>query len=158
MMRTYSWVHVATTLVAVLPLRQLWHHNFQISLRGRGERNPSAPPPLCMKPCLIYISMDPRPFWPGTRVQSISGPCVFLTSPPSCLLSSQKKKRTHVEQDESALPQVPRTFVMERGRVGNLLNQLVLDLRQVMEPHTASKLKVWEGSYGGHHGTSWSPS
>ena len=35
-----------------------------------------------------------------------------------------------------------KTFVMERGKVGRLLSQLVLDLRHVMEPHTASKLKV----------------
>lgn len=45
-------------------------------------------------------------------------------------------------QDESALPWVPKTFVMERGKVGSTLSQLVLDLRQVMRPYTASKLKV----------------
>ena len=31
---------------------------------------------------------------------------------------------------------------MERGKVGSLLTQLVLDLRRVMEPFTASQLKV----------------
>ena len=36
----------------------------------------------------------------------------------------------------------PHTFVMERGKVGRTLSQLVLDLRKVIEPHTASKLKV----------------
>ena len=46
---------------------------------------------------------------------------------------------------EGAVPtssSVPRTFVMERGKIGTTLNQLVLDLRQVMEPYTASRLKV----------------
>lgn len=37
---------------------------------------------------------------------------------------------------------VPKTFVVERGKVGHVLSQLVLDLRHIMEPHTASKLKV----------------
>lgn len=37
---------------------------------------------------------------------------------------------------------VAKTFVMERGKVGRLLSQLVLDIRHIMEPHTASKLKV----------------
>lgn len=31
---------------------------------------------------------------------------------------------------------------MERGKVGSTLNHLVLDLRKVMEPFTASRLKV----------------
>ena len=35
-----------------------------------------------------------------------------------------------------------KTFVMERGKVGRVLSQLVLDLRHIMEPYTASKLKV----------------
>ena len=31
---------------------------------------------------------------------------------------------------------------MERGKVGNMLSQLILNLRQVMEPNTATRLKV----------------
>ena len=97
------------------------------------------------------VAWIPDPSDQGSRVQSTSDPCTCVSLLHLCLgsssililLSLQKKKRTHVEQDESALPQVPRTFVMERGRIGSTLNQLVLDLRQVMEPHTASKLKVW---------------
>ena len=57
-------------------------------------------------------------------------------------LFPQKKRHTHVAQDESALTPTPMTFVMERGKVGGALTQLVLDLRQVMEPFTASKLRV----------------
>lgn len=35
---------------------------------------------------------------------------------------------------------------MERGAVGKAVGQLVVDVRQVMEPHTASKLKVARGA------------
>lgn len=35
---------------------------------------------------------------------------------------------------------------MERGKVGRILSQLVLDIRHIMEPHTASKLKVGGGT------------
>ena len=66
-------------------------------------------------------------------------PCIYI-----CMyVSLQKKKRTHAGHEaEAGLPHVPKTMVMERGRVGATLNQLVKDLRQVMEPYTASKLKV----------------
>jgi len=59
----------------------------------------------------------------------------------------QRKKRTHVPQEEVS-SKVPRSFVMERGAVGKAVGQLVLDMRQVMEPHTASKLKVACGLHG----------
>lgn len=63
---------------------------------------------------------------------------------PNHLIIFQKKKHTHVVPDDGGVGQkgVAKTFVMERGKVGRLLSQLVLDLRHVMEPHTASKLKV----------------
>lgn len=55
----------------------------------------------------------------------------------------RKKKRCQSGQDnESENKKLPKTFVMERGKVGSLLTQLVLDLRHVMEPFTASHLKV----------------
>lgn len=37
---------------------------------------------------------------------------------------------------------VPKAFVVERGKVGHVLSQLVLDIRKIMEPNTATKLKV----------------
>ena len=46
---------------------------------------------------------------------------------------------------EEVSSKVPRSFVMERGAVGRAVSQLVMDVRQVMEPHTASKLKVAHG-------------
>lgn len=57
----------------------------------------------------------------------------------------QRKKRTHVPQEEVS-SKIPRSFVMERGAVGKAVGQLVVDVRQVMEPHTASKLKVVRGA------------
>ena len=45
-------------------------------------------------------------------------------------------------EESDAGTKVPQTFVMERGKVGKTLAQLVLDFRKVMEPYTASKLKV----------------
>ena len=62
--------------------------------------------------------------------------------PTHVVLHLQSKKRSHVEAEGSDDKPVPSTFVMERGKVGRTLGQLVLDLRRVMEPHTASKLKV----------------
>lgn len=54
----------------------------------------------------------------------------------------QKKKRSRLAVVNEGGEKVPKTFVVERGKVGHVLSQLVLDLRQVMEPYTASKLKV----------------
>ena len=59
-------------------------------------------------------------------------------------VSLQSKKRTHVMREAPESKPTPHTFVMERGRVGRTLSQLVLDLRRAMEPNTASKLKVKE--------------
>ena len=57
----------------------------------------------------------------------------------------QKKKVTQkpvAEDDGLQGKRIPKAFVIERGRVGHVLSQLVLDIRHLMEPHTASKLKV----------------
>ena len=37
---------------------------------------------------------------------------------------------------------MPHSFVMHRGDVGKSVLQLEIDIRHVMEPYTASKLKV----------------
>lgn len=54
----------------------------------------------------------------------------------------RKKKTTQKPDVEEGKKKSPKAFVIERGRVGHILSQLVLDLRQIMEPHTASRLKV----------------
>lgn len=56
---------------------------------------------------------------------------------------AQKKKHsqpTAPPTSDGAPP--PKTFVMERGKVGSALNQLIINLRQIMEPNTATRLKV----------------
>ena len=37
---------------------------------------------------------------------------------------------------------MPHCFVFHRGRVGKNVQQLILDVRRVMEPYTATTLKV----------------
>ena len=55
----------------------------------------------------------------------------------------RKKTRTHVVPVEDAIGTipVPRTLVVKRGRVGHAVESLVTDLRTVLQPNTAMKLK-----------------
>lgn len=52
-----------------------------------------------------------------------------------------KKKKSIGRQLESD-PSIPRSFVFNRGEVGTTLGQLISDMKRVMEPYTAIKLKV----------------
>jgi ribosome biogenesis protein SSF1/2 len=56
----------------------------------------------------------------------------------------RSKKRTHVPVviDES----IPRSFVIKSGHVSPAVAQLVRDIRKMMEPNTASKLKERRGN------------
>lgn len=45
---------------------------------------------------------------------------------------------------EEELSKIPRSFVMRSGVVGRSVSALVRDVRKIMEPHTASHLKVLE--------------
>ncbi|CCD24084.1 rRNA-binding ribosome biosynthesis protein NDAI_0C04240 [Naumovozyma dairenensis CBS 421] len=54
------------------------------------------------------------------------------------------KKRTHVQQTEEDLKGIPKSMVIRVGQTSlsnHSLNQLVKDFRQIMQPHTAIKLK-----------------
>jgi len=51
----------------------------------------------------------------------------------------RKKTRTHKEEEEDE--NVPSTFVFKRGKIGVYLRELQKDLRNVMYPYTALKLK-----------------
>ena len=55
----------------------------------------------------------------------------------------QKKRKTHQEVTEEDVNKVPRSFVMHKGEVGKSVLQLEMDIRHVMEPYTATKLKVY---------------
>jgi ribosome biogenesis protein SSF1/2 len=54
----------------------------------------------------------------------------------------RKKTRTHkpIDEDE-ALEEVPKTFIIKRGKIGMYLKDLLNDLRDLMHPYTAAKLK-----------------
>ncbi|CAB4482793.1 unnamed protein product [Rhizophagus irregularis] len=59
---------------------------------------------------------------------------------------ARKKRRTHVKVDETVTnspdsPKLPKSFVFKSGHVGKSVEALVRDMRRVMEPHTATKLK-----------------
>ncbi|KAK7111937.1 suppressor of SWI4 1 homolog [Littorina saxatilis] len=55
-----------------------------------------------------------------------------------------KKARaaTATQAREEAFAKAPHTFVFQRGKVGRNIRQLVIDMRKVFEPYTATKLRV----------------
>ncbi|KAJ2722755.1 rRNA-binding ribosome biosynthesis protein [Coemansia sp. Benny D115] len=55
--------------------------------------------------------------------------------------NARKKNRTHVVPTEEDMQKVPKSLVVKAGTVGRTVSALVKDVRQVMEPNTASKLK-----------------
>jgi ribosome biogenesis protein SSF1/2 len=60
-------------------------------------------------------------------------------------MAKRRKNRTHLKgqvQREEVASGVPKSFIIKHGQVGASINQLVRDMRKVMEPHTASRLKV----------------
>jgi len=52
--------------------------------------------------------------------------------------TNRKKKRTHLKKDEEG----PHTFVINKGPVRKIGIQLMLDIRKVLEPYTASNVKA----------------
>ena len=56
-------------------------------------------------------------------------------------MARKRKTRTHVKEDTKA-SNVPKSIIIKHGQVGHSIAQLVRDLRKVMEPNTASRLKV----------------
>ncbi|EPQ58063.1 Brix-domain-containing protein [Gloeophyllum trabeum ATCC 11539] len=56
-------------------------------------------------------------------------------------MARRRKHRTHVKADSEQPDGSPRSFVIKHGQVGHSLAQLVRDIRKVMEPNTASRLK-----------------
>jgi len=59
-------------------------------------------------------------------------------------LGNARMKRKEKTEDLYERPEekVPRTFVFKMGKVGSTVKQLVLDVRQIMEPNTASRLET----------------
>ncbi|KAI0818719.1 Brix domain-containing protein [Irpex lacteus] len=60
-------------------------------------------------------------------------------------MARKRKNRTHLKGGAASAPGtqegVPKSFVIKHGQVGTSLTQLVRDVRKVMEPNTASRLR-----------------
>ncbi|KAG6836646.1 hypothetical protein H0H93_005476 [Arthromyces matolae] len=57
-------------------------------------------------------------------------------------MGRRRKNRTHLKGEAATTePGVPKSFIIKHGQVGSSLTQLVHDMRKVMEPNTASRLK-----------------
>lgn len=65
-------------------------------------------------------------------------------------MAPRRKHRTHVKTTntaEAGSEDIPKSFIIKHGQVGTSLTQLVRDLRKVMEPNTATRLKVCARSF-----------
>ncbi|KAK0228135.1 Brix domain-containing protein [Armillaria fumosa] len=60
-------------------------------------------------------------------------------------MGRRRKNKTHLKgvttESESSQAGVPKSFVIKHGQVGASIAQLVRDMRKVMEPNTASRLR-----------------
>ena len=83
----------------------------------------------------------------GTRRARSRGHLLGEEKDPSATTMAKtrrKKHRTHVEvtgQPGANKSETPRSFVMKRGKLGDLVKELTEDVRHVMEPFTARNLK-----------------
>lgn len=70
--------------------------------------------------------------------------CTPYPVPFSFLQTKNQKKERAVAQHRSQeeYGSVPHSFVFHRGCIGKTVHQLILDVRRVMEPYTATGLKV----------------
>lgn len=68
---------------------------------------------------------------------------------PDSMARKRRKARTHLKgaaaQDKPE-SDVPKSFIIKHGQVGSSIAQLVRDVRKVMEPNTASRLRVSRNS------------
>ncbi|KAG6854943.1 hypothetical protein C0991_009766 [Blastosporella zonata] len=63
-------------------------------------------------------------------------------------MGRKRKNRTHLKGDiPTPEAGVPKSFIIKHGQVGASLTQLVRDVRKVMEPNTASRLKLVLASF-----------
>jgi ribosome biogenesis protein SSF1/2 len=62
----------------------------------------------------------------------------------------RRKQRTHSSQNNAGnkdQSDAPRSFIIKHGNVGSSLANLVRDMRKVMEPNTATRLKVRHSNF-----------
>ena len=57
--------------------------------------------------------------------------------------AQRKKTRTHVENEheKEETDNAPKSFIIKRGKVGQYLKELIQNLRELMYPYTALKLR-----------------
>ena len=55
----------------------------------------------------------------------------------------KRKEKSHVTYNEEDFKKAPHSFVFHRGDIDNDVKMLVHDIRNIMEPFTATKLKVF---------------
>lgn len=56
----------------------------------------------------------------------------------------RKKTRTHkemTEDDELIMDNIPKSFIFKRGKVPNMIKNVVSDMREIMHPYTSLNLK-----------------
>ncbi|KAF8894399.1 Brix domain-containing protein [Infundibulicybe gibba] len=60
-------------------------------------------------------------------------------------MARKRKNRTHLKgasaEARNTADGIPKSFIIKHGQVGSSITQLVRDMRKVMEPNTASRLK-----------------
>ncbi|KAJ4488416.1 Brix domain-containing protein [Lentinula aciculospora] len=59
-------------------------------------------------------------------------------------MARRRKTRTHLKGEtakDASDSSAPKSFIIKHGQVGSSISQLVRDMRKVMEPNTASRLK-----------------
>jgi hypothetical protein len=72
-------------------------------------------------------------------------PAKFNTPIPTKMAKKRVKKRTHLKKVENPSdPKTPKSFVIRTGKTmsdptSSVLAQLVLDVRRIMEPNTATR-------------------
>ena len=74
-----------------------------------------------------------------------------VARPSDMAKTRRKKRRTHLDQNAgreapSGKGDIPKSFVMKRGKMSELVKELTDDVRHVMEPHTAKNLKESKGN------------
>jgi len=82
--------------------------------------------------------------------------CLSVHRDPSACLwghSARNNIEVNTEEEPEELKQAPLSFVIHRGSVGGYVIELTRDFRKVMEPFTASCLKV-SGLHLAHWGIS----
>jgi len=73
-----------------------------------------------------------------------AGPVLLLDLLLLCM-ARRRKNRTHlkgVQSSTTSSDDSPKSFVIKHGHIGPSLTQLTRDVRKVMEPNTATRLKV----------------